>query len=93
MKLPINYNKADWQTRKEAREQYIKEQNGMCHYCKSSLFKQPPVEILNKPITRRFFPKNFFDYPIHLHHDHVTGITIGAVHCYCNAVLWQYHKE
>jgi hypothetical protein len=28
--------------------------------------------------------------PIHLQHDHDTGLTEGAVHAYCNAVLWQY---
>ena len=33
---------------------------------------------------------NFFKWPVHLHHCHDTGMTTGAVHCYCNAVLWQY---
>jgi hypothetical protein len=28
-----------------------------------------------------------------LHHCHQTGLTIGAVHAKCNAVLWQYHGE
>lgn len=32
-------------------------------------------------------------YPVHLHHDHKTGLTIGAVHAKCNAVLWQYYGE
>ena len=44
-------------------------------------------------IHEELFPKNFFDHPIHLHHDHETGMTIGAVHAQCNAVLWQYHGE
>jgi hypothetical protein len=39
------------------------------------------------------FPKNFLKWPVHLHHSHDTGMTIGAVHSYCNAVLWQYHNE
>ena len=32
-------------------------------------------------------------HPIHLHHDHDTDLTIGAVHAYCNAILWEYHNE
>jgi hypothetical protein len=39
------------------------------------------------------FPELFLKYPVHLHHSHVTGLTIGAVHAYCNAVLWVYHDE
>jgi hypothetical protein len=46
--------------------------------------------ILKKDINLRLFPPNFLKYPIHLHHCHDTGMTIGAVHCHCNAVLWQY---
>ena len=30
MKLPIDYTKAHWTVRKEARLQYIKEQYGLC---------------------------------------------------------------
>ncbi|AGI61771.1 hypothetical protein VCO139_0016 [Vibrio phage VCO139] len=41
----------------------------------------------------KLFPKNMFQYPIHLHHDHNTGMTIGAVHARCNAVLWEYYGE
>lgn len=42
-------------------------------------------------IDERLFPKGFFDHPVHLHHNHDTGLTIGAIHCYCNAISWQYH--
>ena len=44
-------------------------------------------------ITNSLFPPNFFKWPVHLHHSHDTGMTIGAVHARCNAVLWQYHGE
>jgi hypothetical protein len=45
------------------------------------------------PIDRELFPPGFFNYPVHLHHSHNSGLTIGAVHSYCNAVLWHYHGE
>ena len=41
----------------------------------------------------RLFPESFFKYPVHLHHSHDTGKTIGAVHAYCNAVLWEYYGQ
>jgi len=44
-------------------------------------------------IKKSLFPRGFFGYPIHLHHSHDTGMTIGAVHAHCNAVLWQYEGE
>jgi hypothetical protein len=49
--------------------------------------------VMSKKINVDLFPPNFFKWPVHLHHDHRTGMTIGAVHCRCNAVLWQYHGE
>jgi hypothetical protein len=30
---------------------------------------------------------------IHLQHCHKTNMTEGAVHAYCNAVLWQYEGK
>lgn len=93
MKLPVNYRKTSINKRRLVREEYIKIQNNLCYYCKSSLSENPPKSILNKPIKRTLFPENFFKFPIHLHHSHETGMTIGAVHAQCNAILWQYHNE
>lgn len=93
IKLPVDYNKLDVKIRRQIREQYIRMQNSKCWYCGKSLFKPAKKELLNKYINKSLFPKTFFDYPIHLHHDHTTGLTIGAVHCHCNAILWQYEHK
>ena len=93
MKLPINYNKTVWQVRRQARDQYVVNQEGRCYHCKCLLSKKPPKSITNIPLTAHLFPENFFNWPVHLHHNHHTGMTIGAVHNYCNAVLWEYHNE
>lgn len=92
-KLPLNYNHIDYKERKLVREEYIRLQHYTCYYCGEFLFNDPPDNILNKKIIKSLFPKNFFDHSIHLHHNHNTGMTIGAVHSYCNAVLWQYDGE
>ena len=89
--LPIEYSKSDRNTRRMVREQYIKEQNGKCMFCKENLSENPPESVTNKVIDWRAFPDNFLKYPVHLQHDHDTDLTEGAVHAYCNAVLWQYH--
>lgn len=93
MKLPINYNDAHYTVRKAARNEYVKIQKGLCCHCKKPLSGEADSKVKSKKVNRDLFPENFFKYPVHLHHNHDTGMTIGAVHNYCNAVLWQYHGE
>lgn len=93
MKLPRNYNKLTNEERRQVRLQYVRLQKGRCYYCHSSLGGNPAHKSHGKAIKRSLFPKGFFKHPIHLHHNHNTGMTIGAVHNHCNAVLWQYHNE
>ncbi len=93
MELPVNYNNCSTQTRKLVREEYVRIQNGLCHYCKQPLSGEPSDEVLSLSVNKNLFPEHFFKNPIHLHHNHFSGLTIGAVHSYCNAVLWEYEFE
>lgn len=93
MELPTDYTKLKPKQRREVREQYIKDQNNKCMYCDEELDKQPPLNILNKSINWRLFPIGFLQNPIHLQHCHKTNMTEGAIHAYCNAVLWQYEGK
>jgi len=93
MKIPVKYPELAPTEKREVREQYIKLQDGKCYWCKSDLNQPPPKEITDKEINWSLFPVGFMDYPIHLQHDHTTDMTEGAVHNYCNAVMWQYHKR
>ncbi len=90
MDLPVNYEEICQSERRIVREEYVKRQEGKCYHCGEPLDQKAEE---NKKVNRRLFPEGFFNWPIHLHHSHDTGMTIGAVHCYCNAVLWQYHGE
>ena len=87
------YSRLTWKERRTLRNEYIKDQDGKCCHCGGLLSKSPPPEITNKKINKKLFPVSFFSNPIHLHHSHDTDKTIGAVHAYCNAVLWQYYGE
>lgn len=93
MELPVNYNNINSRQRKLVREEYVKRQNECCSHCGEKLYKNPPSDIRTMKIDLGLFPPNFLKWPVHLHHNHNTGMTIGAVHAYCNAVLWQYHGE
>lgn len=78
------------------RDAYVERQGGMCSHCGHPLHEKPPWSITDKIIRWDRFPggrAGFLRYPVHLHHDHETDYTLGAVHAYCNAVLWQYHGE
>lgn len=85
-----DYTKMTFRERRLMREDYVKFQKNKCYYCGGSLRGNPPNEILNKLITWELFPDNFLDSPIHLQHCHKTNMTEGAVHAYCNAIMWQY---
>jgi len=92
MKLPINYPNSHWSVRKQAREQYVYEQDGLCCHCGEPLTEDSKF-LESHPINSALFPASMFQWPIHLHHCRKTDMTIGAVHAHCNAVLWQYHGE
>lgn len=93
MELPVNYETLTPQERRQVREEYIRRQSGKCAHCSEPLTEQASDEVMSKKINMRLFPDSFFKWPVHLHHCHETGMTIGAVHCHCNAVLWQYYGK
>jgi hypothetical protein len=89
--LPVDYDNLCAQERRIVREQYIKEQDNKCWHCGEDLFADPPERITELDINWKIFPVGFLNAPIHLQHNHFSGLTEGAVHGYCNAVLWQYY--
>lgn len=91
--IPAHYSKLGSARRRAVRLRYIELQDGKCHHCGADLDGPPTPAIRALSIQEHRFPRGFFDRPVHLHHDHKTDLTIGAVHARCNAVLWQYHGE
>lgn len=93
MELPCLYTKLSRAKRKSVREEYVKQQNGLCMWCEWPLDGEPPVTVTSKNINWKWFPPGFLNNPVHLQHNHDTDLTEGAVHAYCNAVMWQYHHR
>ena len=88
---PQNYNQMTQPERRALRLRYIEAQGGACYQCGEPLTGEPHKNVMGFPIQWSLFPPNFERHPVHLHHNHTTGETIGAVHARCNAYLWQYH--
>lgn len=93
MELPVKYDDCTSKEKKLIREEYIKLQENRCWLCQEPLDQPPGEKTKGIPIDKALFPPLFFKWPIHLHHCHKTGLTIGAVHAKCNAILWQYYGE
>jgi hypothetical protein len=93
MKLPAQYNLLSPGKRRLAREKYVRLQKGKCAYCGENLDGPPSTKVEIADIDLSLFPPGFLNWPIHLHHNHVNGLTEGAVHCRCNAYLWQYEGK
>ena len=90
-KLPILYSRANQRERRAVREQYAREQNGECYWCHQPLNGPAAPHVTVKTVNWSLFPQGFLKNPVHLQHNHDTDLTEGAVHAYCNAVMWQYH--
>jgi len=90
---PVNYDRMTPRERRAIREAYIAEQHGICCYCHALLTEASPHEVNKTKVDWDRFPPNFLRWPVHLHHDHATGMTIGAVHAYCNAVSFDYDES
>lgn len=93
IKLPVKYSTLTPAERKQVKEQYVLEQKELCYHCNAPLSGPPEESVAKKKIKPKYYPKGFFGNPVHLHHNHVTDDTIGAVHNHCNAVLWEYYGE
>lgn len=89
---PKDYEDLSPTERRIIRGEYVSAQGGLCWYCKKPLSGKSPHDD-NTKVNWWRFPTNFLKYPIHLHHDHETGLTIGAVHAYCNAVSFDYEES
>lgn len=91
--LPVKYDDLQINQKRAVRLQYMQKQGMLCQYCNFLLIEEPSHTIRLAKISWNKFPKGFRRHLIHLHHSHITGMTIGAVHMRCNAYLWQYKKE
>lgn len=91
--LPADYRGLNWQARRAVRQQYAEMQHNECFYCGGSLNEDTPKELKEIPIDWSLFPQNFLAYPVHLQHNHSTGMTEGAVHSLCNAIMWNYFRR
>jgi len=100
----VKYASLSAQQKADKRREYAVHQEGRC-LCGNPLIGPARQDILdflgNAPdgYLDRCFPggwKAFIANPIHLDHDHATGLTRAVLHAECNAYEWlleQWEKE
>lgn len=91
--LPVKYDSLDGTNKWIIRGEYAKRQKNICYECGENLSDPPAQYIIDHNIRWGRFPPNFLKYPVHLHHDHKTGLTIGVTHARCNAYLFDVKGE
>lgn len=91
--IPYEYSKLSRPERATLRQEYVIRQKGFCQFCKEPLDDVPSEQVRKARLNINLFPSGFLRWPVHLHHDHNTDLTLGAVHAECNAYLWQYLGE
>ena len=87
--LPLVYNNIPASHKANVRAQYISKQKGLCMFCNNPLSGRPTKRVINFKVNWKLFPMGFRYHPVHLQHDHYTGLTEGVVHMKCNAYMWQ----
>jgi len=94
LQIPAMYDALTWYERSLVREEYIILQKGACYWCKETLLHDTSEELkASYPLDPRYWPEEFLKHPVHLHHCHRSGLTLGATHAYCNAILAMYYGE
>jgi len=94
IELPTNYDSLSPARKRIVREKYIQLQGGRCYFCKGRLSEKPAQEVTDAyKLTMSRFPEGFLRNPMHLHHCHKTGNTIGVTHAYCNGILFEHFGE
>jgi hypothetical protein len=91
--IPCVYHDTSIEVRRIVREEYMRRQKNMCLFCASPLTGPPGYQAMRVSVSVFLFPAGFFNNPIHLHHNHKDGMTLGAVHALCNAILWEHFNE
>lgn len=95
--FPQRYRDLNISQKQELRDQYVDYFRGRCVYCDRQLDDEPhkfvcqsadEIEWDALPGGKEGFLKN----PVHLHHDHETGLTLGPVHAQCNAHSWHFYE-
>ena len=96
--FPQRYRDLNTNQRRKLLDEYVEHFRGRCLYCHLKLDGKPSrivrdsadeIEWDNLPGGKEGFLKN----PVHLHHDHETGLTLAPIHALCNAHSWEFYES
>jgi transposase-like protein len=95
--LVQKYDDLNWKQRLKLRDRYVEHFHGVCMYCHEQLDSEPASIVRDSTDEIAWdvspgFKEGFLKNPVHLHHDHNTGLTLGPVHALCNAHSWHFFE-
>jgi hypothetical protein len=95
--FPQKYDDLNSEEKRKLREQYIEWFNGRCLYCEEMLEDEPHKFVRQSADDIEWDDlhggkEGFLSNPVHLHHDHETGLTLAPLHALCNAHSWHFNE-
>lgn len=86
LQLPTKYSSLSGQRRAAVKEAYICLQRERCWLCGDSLYALPTFIVDNPNVVQLCYNQLAEQFPLQLHHDHDTDMTLGVTHAECNAI-------
>lgn len=84
LELPTKYSSLTGERKSAVKEAYICLQRDRCWLCGDDLY-DPPKFLVENPNYMPLCGNQLAEHsPLHLHHDHKTGLTLGVTHAECN---------
>jgi len=86
LELPIKYSSLSGERLSAVKEAYTCLQRERCWLCGNNLWDLPKYIVENPKLMGLCGNQLAEHSPLHLHHDHDTGLTLGVTHAECNII-------
>ena len=87
LELPTKYSSLSGERLSAVKEAYICLQRERCWLCGNNLYELSKYLVDNPKLMPLCGNELAERYPLHLHHDHDTGLTLGVTHAECNIII------
>lgn len=86
LELPTKYSSLSGERLAVVKEAYICLQRERCWLCGGNLYELPNHVVDNPNLIGLCSSQLAEQHPLHLHHNHDTGLTLGVAHAECNII-------
>lgn len=86
LELPTKYSSLSGERLSAVKDAYICLQRERCWLCGDNLYELPKYIVDNPNYMGLCYNQLAEQTPLHLHHNHDTGLTLGVAHAECNII-------